>query len=117
MGRIKEAIGSAGIETLTTSARAKDALSFGIKACVGDKYDNPLVEIEDKSGIRVVVKYLRDVKKVVKLMEELFITRPPENKVEMLPYDKNGYLGTHLIAKIERCRLDHNRYKICGSTL
>ncbi|MDP1711658.1 MAG: hypothetical protein Q8K86_04275 [Candidatus Nanopelagicaceae bacterium] len=100
VGELREAVRLSGVSSLEITGRAKEPLSFGIKACLGRKYQNPLVEIEDKAGIRVIVKYERDVEKVVTLVQQVFISRRPERKLEALEFDKNGYLGTHIIAQL-----------------
>jgi ppGpp synthetase/RelA/SpoT-type nucleotidyltranferase len=90
----------AGLHALPVTARAKDPVSFGIKACVGRKYDNPLAQIEDKAGARITVIYERDVDAVVSLVQQTFTTSPPERKLDALDFDQNGYLGTHLNATL-----------------
>jgi ppGpp synthetase/RelA/SpoT-type nucleotidyltranferase len=93
---LQKSIKAAGLYTMPITGRAKDPISFGIKACVGRKYDNPLDQITDKAGVRVMVIYERDVEAAVAVVKSTFTCLEVERKLDALDYNKNGYLGTHL---------------------
>jgi ppGpp synthetase/RelA/SpoT-type nucleotidyltranferase len=82
------------------SALAEAVKMTGVHAQSGRRYTNPLAEIEDKAGVRVVVIYERDVDTVVSAALCTFDAGTPDRKVDALEYDKNGYLGTHIVAKL-----------------
>ncbi len=83
------------------TCRAKDPKSFVAKAMQKNragrlKYFDPITEIQDQIGARVIVKYLRDVGIVLDTMDEWF--RPVEETVHEpeSPYEF-GYFGEHRI--------------------
>lgn len=92
---LKNAITGAGIHA-DVSGRVKEVDSFAVKALVGHRYENPLREIVDKAGLRIVVPYLRDVEPVEQLVRELFVVIKTEQKRDALAYNEAGYLGLHL---------------------
>lgn len=93
---LQKAVRAAGLYTLPVTGRAKEPTSFGIKACVGRKYDDPLEDITDKAGVRVMVIYERDVERAVKAVKATFTCLKVDRKLDALDYRENGYLGTHL---------------------
>jgi ppGpp synthetase/RelA/SpoT-type nucleotidyltranferase len=93
---LQDSIKAAGLYTMPVTGRAKDPISFGVKACVGRKYTNPLHQITDKAGVRVMVIYERDVDATVDVVKQTFSCLKVERKLDALDYDENGYLGTHL---------------------
>lgn len=93
---LQRAVKAAGVYTLAVTGRAKEPTSFGIKACVGRKYNDPLREITDKAGVRVMVMYERDVERAVRAVRDTFTCLKVDRKLDALEYQKNGYLGTHL---------------------
>lgn len=75
----------------------------------GKSYDDPLYEITDFSGLRIILHNLTDVDKVVHLIQQEFIIdeRNSIYKGYDFPEDQFGYRSIHLIAchKEERIRL------------
>lgn len=84
------------------SSRAKDVESFVAKALVGNRYANPMDEIGDKAGVRVMLVYEEDVVRVEAICRELFDVRNREQKLDALAYNENGYLGVHLDTLLHR---------------
>jgi ppGpp synthetase/RelA/SpoT-type nucleotidyltranferase len=97
-GRIEAALerdlGSAGVYC-EVSSRAKEVGSF-VKKALREGYVDPLVEIGDKAGVRVIVPYLEDVRRVESVVEALCSVEDREEKLEALDYNQLGYLGVHL---------------------
>lgn len=77
------------------SSRAKEVQSF-VKKALRDNYTDPLTEIGDKAGVRVIVPYLEDVSRVEAVVTTLCFVDDREQKLEALDYDQLGYLGVHL---------------------
>jgi len=75
--------------------RAKDLLSFTKKALRGG-YVDPLAEIGDKAGVRVIVHYLDDVGAVEAAVGDICNIHSRESKLGAMAYDQLGYLGIHL---------------------
>lgn len=99
VSELKGAILGAGIYAAVTG-RVKEVDSFTVKALVGHRYRDPLHEIGDKAGVRVVVPYLRDVEKIEQLVRKLFVVIKKEQKLDALGYNENGYLGLHLDVRL-----------------
>lgn len=86
------------------STRAKSVDRFVAKASKIDvdgeaKYNDPLYQIQDQVGARVICFYLEDVDIVSRLILDYY--RPIENKT-LIPDSENefGYVGKHLILHI-----------------
>lgn len=75
--------------------RAKDVHSF-VKKALRKGYAEPLRQIGDKAGVRVIVHYLDDVEAVEREVREICTVRERESKLDALDYDELGYLGIHL---------------------
>lgn len=85
------------------SARAKDPERFINKALKIEngkkKYSNPLLQIQDQVGARVIVFYLEDVSVIEKEIEGYY--RPIEKKNLVPESDSEfGYFGKHYVLKI-----------------
>jgi putative GTP pyrophosphokinase len=85
------------------TARAKDVERFVAKATRqeggGAKYSDPLQQIQDQIGARVVVLYLSDVLRVAAIVEQHF--RSIEAR-DLIPESENefGYFGKHFVCLI-----------------
>jgi len=77
------------------SSRAKEIGSF-VKKALREGYADPLAEIGDKAGVRVIVPYLEDVRRVEDVVEGICTVEDREQKLDALAYDELGYLGVHL---------------------
>jgi ppGpp synthetase/RelA/SpoT-type nucleotidyltranferase len=75
--------------------RSKDVRSF-VKKTLRKGYTNPLKEIGDKAGVRVIVHYKADVETVVDVVSRHCLITDRESKLDALEYDQLGYLGVHL---------------------
>lgn len=91
---IRERLNRQGLETVVLW-RAKDTMSFAKKA-LRKGYSDPLTQIVDKAGVRVIVHYLDEVEIVEQTVAELCNIHAREQKVDALDYDQLGYLGVHL---------------------
>lgn len=69
------------------------------------KYSEPLRQIQDQIGVRVVTFYHSDVKRIAQIMERYY--RPIESK-DMVPDSewKFGYFGRHYIFLIPTAAID-----------
>ena len=78
----------------TVTSRVKKTVSL-IKKAVRKSYANPLEEIHDKAGVRVVCTYRDSLLQLEGLILDLFDVRSYENKASSLDFDQIGYSGTH----------------------
>ncbi len=100
--QVKEAL-CESVPYESISARAKTVDSFIEKAAtIKDgklKYENPLEEIQDQIGVRVVVFHKRDVDPVSRIIGKYF--REYEKELIVPDTDKEfGYFGMHHILSI-----------------
>jgi ppGpp synthetase/RelA/SpoT-type nucleotidyltranferase len=82
-----------GLETIV-SWRAKKVDSF-VKKALRRGYADPIEQIGDKAGGRVIVHYLADVPTVERLVRDVCQVDRRESKLDALSYDELGYLGVH----------------------
>lgn len=75
--------------------RTKEVMSFAKKA-LREGYADPLREVADKAGLRVIVPYLQDVPRVEEAVLAVCQIVQREQKLDALEYDRLGYLGVHL---------------------
>lgn len=83
--------------------RTKAIDSFSEKiARPGKNYQNPLEELTDLAGVRIILHSLSDVKRVSSILSEGFDVDEKNslNKIEQLDPDRFGYLSLHYILKI-----------------
>lgn len=80
--------------------RVKEKDSY-LSKCKKDKYRNPVLEIMDISGIRIIAYTNQDVDRICKVIKKNFIidTGNSGNKAEALDDNKVGYLSIHYIAQ------------------
>nr|WP_162305441.1 hypothetical protein [Brevibacillus laterosporus] len=110
---IKDILDHNKISYLSVNHRAKKIDSFTAKA-YKDKYVDPLNEIMDLAGIRVIAYVESDVAKICKVIEEEFdIDRENSvNKSENMRLDQFGYRSVHYIAKFSPRRLQLPEFNI-----
>jgi putative GTP pyrophosphokinase len=97
----------AGVVLHRVEARAKSVDSFREKITrAGKHYDNPLADVTDLCGVRVIVYYLSDVDKVGELIANQFRVDSARSidKRQELGVDRFGYLSVHFIVKVSKAR-------------
>ncbi|MDN3692712.1 hypothetical protein QWZ06_10685 [Chryseobacterium tructae] len=94
------------------TSRVKDVESFRNKIS-NEKYDNPIEQITDLSGIRIITYVEDDVKKISKIVENIFEIDNEKSidKSKNLGTDKVGYKSVHYIGKLKKDRLKLVEYK------
>lgn len=92
--------------------RAKEIDSFKNKIN-NPKYDDPLNQITDLSGVRIIAYVEDDLQPISKIIEEAFDidTENSGDKAIELGTDKVGYKSIHYIAKIKENRSNLPEYK------
>lgn len=76
------------------SWRCKDVDSF-IKKAIRKGYDDPMTDIRDKVGVRIVLVYKGDVESIREVIRGSFVVLHEEDKIEELGTTKLGYQGVH----------------------
>lgn len=106
-GLIVDLLSDAGIEVIQIEARAKDISSFQEKiARKGAKYKDPLTEITDLVGLRIITYYLEDVGRVGEILKREFNIDEANSvdKAENLDVDRFGYTSVHYVATLSQGR-------------
>lgn len=110
---ITKILKSKSISYQSVSHRVKEKESY-LNKCKNEKYKDPVNEITDVSGIRIIAYTNQDVSSICKILQKEF--RIDENnsgnKAEMLETDKVGYLSVHYILQLSEKRLELPEYKI-----
>lgn len=91
--------------------RLKEKNSY-LEKCNRKNYDNPIEEITDFAGIRIIAYTTADVDKICSIIESEFLIDElnSENKADLLESDKVGYLSVHYIAGLSENRLSLKEY-------
>lgn len=109
---IEELIRTEEIQINSISGRVKNKDSFCEKA-LKDKYEDPLNEIKDIIGIRIITYVNSDIERISRLIEREFHV-DSENSVDkgkLLGIDKVGYKSVHYIVKLTDARTSLSEYK------
>jgi predicted RNase H-like nuclease/ppGpp synthetase/RelA/SpoT-type nucleotidyltranferase len=104
----------AGINYLTVTRRAKSVESFATKAARtldGRRvFDDPLTQITDQIGIRVITYVHRDVQAVVDLLSDQVIVHDDRDMGrETAEEGRFGYASRHLLVSLDPAREDEHR--------
>lgn len=100
---IEELLKSAGIEYAQLESRTKTLESFGQKITrKGEQYENPLVDITDLVGLRVIVYFPKDVEAVGALVEREFDVDWANSFRQSTSHepDRFGYRSDHYVIRI-----------------
>lgn len=103
--RISQAIKERGISA-DVKGRTKTVESFVVKALLGRRYTDPMTEITDKVGMRVMLTYLRDKERAVEAVASVARVLSREEKRDALAYNEVGYQGVHLDIQVAADPID-----------
>lgn len=95
-----------GIPFQSVTYRVKEKTSY-LNKCRNEKYTNPVEQIMDVSGIRIIAYTNQDVLDICKVLQEEFLIDEDNsiNKADVLETDKVGYLSVHYILQLNEKRL------------
>lgn len=104
---------SKSIPYQSVSYRVKEKESY-LNKCKNEKYTDPIKQITDVSGIRIIAYTNQDVSSICNILQDEFKIDESnsENKAEKLETDKVGYLSVHYILQLSEKRLELSEYKI-----
>ena len=108
-GVLTDVIGREELDVVLVDHRAKTVESFlGKLDRKGEKYHDPLQEVTDLAGVRVITYYLEDVDRVSDLIRREFTIDEGKSvdKARELDPDRFGYLSAHFIVTIGPTRKD-----------
>ena len=115
---IQEALTRRNIKVQSVQAREKDPESFGKKAGTPletdptkPKYPQPLEQITDLAGIRVITYFPKTLGEVDKLLNEEFDIQERSDKGELLlEQERFGYSSVHYLVRLSRSRIQLPEY-------
>jgi len=100
-------IEDAGIDIVSIESRTKTIQSFKEKIQRPEKnYSNPLDQITDLCGIRIITYYTEDIYKIADIIESEFAIDEDNSvdKTKITSPDKFGYLSLHYVLKLNKKR-------------
>lgn len=105
---IEQKMNEENIKIENLSCREKSIESFTEKM-KRKSYDNPLEEITDLAGVRVVSYYESDIQNIKDIIEKNFTVHERVDKTKNLGVDKMGYHGAHFVISLGK-RYSGTRY-------
>lgn len=106
-GLVRDLLTQAEIDVVDVASRAKDPESLARKVeTKNERYDDPLVEVTDLIGVRVIAYYLEDVERINAIIADEF-TVDDENsmdKLDLLESDRFGYRSVHHVISLNEQR-------------
>jgi ppGpp synthetase/RelA/SpoT-type nucleotidyltranferase len=116
---LKEAVESRNFKINEIQCRAKDEKSFGAKAMTPSdqnpeepKYKNPMTDITDLAGVRVITFFPSTVSKVCQLIQEEFDAfQRVDHTATAQREERLGYLSVHYLVRLGSNRNGLSEYK------
>ena len=116
---LDQAIETRNLKISEIQSRAKEEKSFGKKAMTPNqqnpdepKYQNPMSDITDLAGVRVITFFPSTVKDVCQLIEEEFeVIERVDHSASAQQEERLGYLSIHYLARLGSNRNKLSEYK------
>jgi ppGpp synthetase/RelA/SpoT-type nucleotidyltranferase len=118
-GILEEALASRNIKVASVEGRAKSIESFARKASEPSpldpntpKYKDPLAEITDLAGARIVAFFPRTVGEVNQLINQEFVVLERSDKADVLKQEERlGYQSVHYLVALKPSRTSLPEYR------
>ncbi len=115
---LKVALTRQKIKLASIVGRAKDVESFGKKASAPSplnpdlpKYNDPIDEITDQAGVRVITFFPKTIDEVDKVINAEFLVREKSNKADTLKLEERfGYQSVHYLVSLKSDRTSLPEY-------
>ncbi len=103
---LRESLNEKNIIFHSIESRVKTIDSFKEKAS-REKYIDPINEITDLTGIRIITLFEKEIHKISDIIKELFEIDydKSEDKSDLLDADKMGYKSIHYIAELSEDKI------------
>ncbi len=105
---LRELLDGSSIEIAQLESRTKTVESLAEKANrEGKSYDDPLREITDFSGIRIITYFREDVSRVAEIIRREFLVDGSNSRdmSDLLDPDQFGYQSVHFVVNLRSARL------------
>lgn len=110
---LRRRLDTAGLRVVEVTSRAKDPDSF-LKKALRKGYANPMQEIGDKAGARLILPFARDRQRVVQACKDVLEVSEPDDKRDVLGSERIGYLGLHYSGQIRADAIDDAESDLAG---
>ena len=116
---IEECLSKRDITVHSVQNRAKDPVSFGRKAAIPSegsperpKYENPIEQITDLSGVRIITNVRHTISDVDRLLHDEFdiVERSDKGKA-LIDEERFGYQSVHYLVRISGARAGLAEYE------
>jgi putative GTP pyrophosphokinase len=97
---IKLLLDNNNIRYVSVYFRVKELTSF-LEKVERKGYDDPIAEIEDICGVRIICYYQSDIEKISSIISHEFNVMESDHKEQKLNADQFGYRSLHFIATIK----------------
>jgi len=116
---LRDCLESEGIVVQSIQSRAKELHSFAVKAAREDeqlknrpRYADPLNDIEDLAGCRIITSFVDDVDRVKGLISEQFdVIEEVDRSTFLRKQSRLGYESYHFVVRLRQDRLDLPEYQ------
>jgi len=116
---VDECLRHRGMNLHSVNSRAKDATSFGRKAAIPSesdasrpKYSEPLRQITDLAGVRIIAYFPNELTQVDQiLVEEFEIVERSDKSEVLIEEDRFGYKSVHYLVRISERRCAFAEYQ------
>ncbi|MDW4561336.1 hypothetical protein [Aeromonas rivipollensis] len=98
------------ISSFDVEDRVKDEQSF-IDKVERKSYNNPLEQVEDIAGVRVICYYNEDLSSIDEIIHEQFIVLSYSNKSNELSDNQFGYASNHYVIRLKEEWLQAPNYR------
>jgi len=112
---LSDLLTTAGIDAVDVESRAKDPESLEQKVdAKRGRYEEPLKDVTDLIGVRVIAYYLEDVERISRIIEAQFeVDREnSSDKLQDLGSDRFGYRSVHFVITLAENRADLEEWAI-----
>jgi ppGpp synthetase/RelA/SpoT-type nucleotidyltranferase len=113
---LRERMNDTDIEYSAITSRAKTLRSF-VEKLSRKQYDDPLQDVPDLAGVRLVYLYKSDRPKIERIIESEFAVIEKEDKVGEQDADRFGYGALHYLVRLGRkssgARYDRLKDMVC----
>jgi putative GTP pyrophosphokinase len=110
---LEDLLGELAVDYHLIESRAKEIKSFEEKIKRKEGAYKDIIDITDLSGIRIIVYYNDDIKKIVDLISAEFEIDSANSLIKGNEYNPNefGYLSSHIVCKIGKSRKNLAEWK------
>lgn len=118
-GILKECLKKHDIKVSSVEHRAKEANSFGHKAAIpsevdpnAPKYPEPLKQITDLAGVRIITYFPRTVDDIDRLINDEFeVVERSDKGEELIEEERFGYQSVHYLVRVSAARAKLPEYE------